>query len=354
VGRNNTDYTGQKFGRLEVIGRDKNWSFRRNGTRVKYWVSLCDCGTVFKCEAHELVSRHRTSCGCNKYRPRTNRHPLSKPDITGQRFGMLQVLGRNELSTEIHGGRKRRLWKCQCDCGKTIDLARESIESGKQQSCGCLRHDANKWKNKRQPNDIKGQRFGNLVALDMLPDAREWNSAIWRCQCDCGNVVNFNRKRLGNGIRLNCGDKTKHQFYLKQYPPSPDRMPDEVWEIVNRYLVHTKAEYKSKYRSQAIEDEKFNRLLRAAFILHWRRSQGEELDELFEQRYIWKYLRFARVAVKVRDIREKRGIKSIIRDDLNQIGRHMTDIILAVDPEGNLCGGSILRANRKRFKFKTC
>ncbi len=353
---NNTDYTGQKFGRLTVIGRDNEWSHKSDGTRFKAWVLWCDCGKITKLQGAAFTSGHRTSCGCNKYRPCETPHPSTKPDITGQRFGMLLVLGKNENSVLING-RRTKLWRCQCDCGNIADFPRIEFDRGDRRgrkSCGCLgKNRKGRVDNKRRPDDIKGQRFGNLVAIEMLPDVRECNSAVWKCQCDCGNVVNFHRKRLSAGVRLNCGDKTKHQFYLK-YPPAPTPLPEEAWEIVKRYLVYTKAEYKSEYKSQSIEDEKVNRLLRAAWILYWRRSQGEELDELFERRYIWKYLRFAKAAIKDKSIREKRGSRCIIRDDLNQIGMHMTNLTLAINSEGNLSCEPISFVKKKRYKFKTC
>jgi hypothetical protein len=279
----------------------------------------------------------------------------AKADIAGQRFGMLLCVGSRKESTGKIRQTYTTIWQFQCDCGNLVEIDRSWIEHNGQKSCGCLSRDRkNRVDNKRRPDNIQGQRFGNLVAIEMLPDVREWNSAIWKCQCDCGNFVNFNRKRLNNGIRLNCGDKDKHKFFLKKYPQSPNNLPDDAWEIVKRYLKYTKAEYKADFKSQAIEDEKFNRLLRAAFILHWRRSHGEELDDLFERRYIHKYLRYATTAVKVKEIRQKLGIRCIIRDDLNQIGIHMTDATMGIDSEGNLCEGSFFVKKPKRYKFKTC
>jgi hypothetical protein len=280
----------------------------------------------------------------------------SSLDITGNKFGMLLCVGSRQELTGKTRKTYTKIWQFQCDCGKLVELSRHYIEYNGQKSCGCLGRDRKgRVDNKRRPDNIQGQRFGNLVAVEMLPEVREWNSAIWRCQCDCGNIVNFNRKRLNKGIRLNCGDKKNHKFYLKKYPESPSTLPEEVWKIVEQYLIFTKAEYKADFQSQAIEDEKFNRLLRAAFILYWRRSQGEDLDKLFERRYIHKYLRYARISTRVKAIRERHGIKDIIRDDLSQIGKYMTNVIMSVDSEGNLREGSILLPKKpRRFKFKTC
>lgn len=52
-------------------------------------------------------------------------------DITGQRFGKLQVL---EFS---HIDKRNAMWRCRCDCG-TLTIARgTSLRYGTTKSCGC-------------------------------------------------------------------------------------------------------------------------------------------------------------------------------------------------------------------------
>jgi len=54
-------------------------------------------------------------------------------NIKGERFGRLVAL-------EIVGRENRvMVWRCQCDCGKTRDVAVVRLRSGKTRSCGCLR-----------------------------------------------------------------------------------------------------------------------------------------------------------------------------------------------------------------------
>lgn len=54
------DLTGQKFGRLTVIGLDD-----RN-SRKTYWVCRCDCGTIKTARSDGLISGRIKSCGCLK------------------------------------------------------------------------------------------------------------------------------------------------------------------------------------------------------------------------------------------------------------------------------------------------
>ena len=52
--------------------------------------------------------------------------------------------------------------------------------------------------------DLTGQRFGRLVAFEPT-DKRSSGSVVWRCRCDCGNVVEVPVKRLTRGTTRSCG-----------------------------------------------------------------------------------------------------------------------------------------------------
>lgn len=52
--------------------------------------------------------------------------------------------------------------------------------------------------------DISGERFGKLVAVEMsLRNAKR--EAMWKCVCDCGNVVNVRLWNLLHGNTKSCG-----------------------------------------------------------------------------------------------------------------------------------------------------
>lgn len=55
------------------------------------------------------------------------------------------------------------------------------------------------------PNLINwvGQRTGRLVGLEMLP--KRGNLIYWRCQCDCGNIVEVSAHNLNCGDTKSCG-----------------------------------------------------------------------------------------------------------------------------------------------------
>lgn len=54
-------------------------------------------------------------------------------DITGQRFNRL-------IAVEYvgHGKFGNAIWRCVCDCGKTVNVDGKSLRSGNTKSCGCL------------------------------------------------------------------------------------------------------------------------------------------------------------------------------------------------------------------------
>lgn len=50
--------TGQRFGRLEVVGRSEN------KRKMAMWVCRCDCGNTKVVRGTDLRSGHTQSCGC--------------------------------------------------------------------------------------------------------------------------------------------------------------------------------------------------------------------------------------------------------------------------------------------------
>ncbi|MBP5491827.1 MAG: hypothetical protein J6Y08_03190 [Clostridiales bacterium] len=58
----------------------------------------------------------------------------------------------------------------------------------------------------RKVKDIKGERFGHLVALEETPE-RFNGKVIWLCKCDCGNKVKVTSHRLLHTEISNCFDE---------------------------------------------------------------------------------------------------------------------------------------------------
>lgn len=52
--------------------------------------------------------------------------------------------------------------------------------------------------------DLKGKKFGRLLALDRVPHQKGDRNAIWTCLCDCGNVTVVSASHLGKET-FSCG-----------------------------------------------------------------------------------------------------------------------------------------------------
>lgn len=132
------DLTGQKFGRLTVIGRGEDY-IAPSGKRRPRWLCQCECGGTALTQAPALKSGKATSCGCfqreHARRVVTGNHEKRIADISGERFGRLvaeKPLGKID-------GKYR--WLCRCDCGNEVVHIVSQLRSGNVRSCGCLRNE---------------------------------------------------------------------------------------------------------------------------------------------------------------------------------------------------------------------
>ena len=104
--------------------------------------------------------------------------------------------------TSLYPIKKNKIiyWHCKCECGNEKDVNQYSLTSGKSKSCGCTSNLNKKYK------DIQGLTFGELIVLEKT-DQRKNDSVVWKCQCSCGNVVEWSANRLQNTKYPHCGCK---------------------------------------------------------------------------------------------------------------------------------------------------
>ena len=84
-------------------------------------------------------------------------------DLTGQRFGMLVVIGFAGKSNNGHSK-----WLCKCDCGNEVTVSYEALKRGDYKSCGCYR----------------SERIGNMARKHEQHGTRLygiWNGMKTRC-----------------------------------------------------------------------------------------------------------------------------------------------------------------------------
>lgn len=125
-----------------------------------------------------------------------------KLDIIGERYGRLIVL--KEIEPNIYP----RKFLCKCDCGKEIETLMSSLRNGNTLSCGCLQRER---AHKANFTDISNQKFERLTVLERVDNYRE-RYVVWKCKCECGNIVNVLGFNLKNGNVKSCGCLRKEMY----------------------------------------------------------------------------------------------------------------------------------------------
>ena len=110
---------GEKYNNLEVM-----YLVGFNNHRSEWLCKCHNCGKYVIVNSHNLRTGHTKSCGClisEKIRT----------DLTGQKFGYLEVLGYDKSINE------NPYWKVICrNCNKEYSVAGEALK--RQTSCGCI------------------------------------------------------------------------------------------------------------------------------------------------------------------------------------------------------------------------
>lgn len=117
-------------------------------------------------------------------------------DLKGKRFGRLVA----RCPTGYRCG-NNVVWLCKCDCGKYTFISSHNLKNGNTESCGCY---AKKVTSKRSRVNYEGLRFTRLVGVKATK-RRSGNNIVWKCRCDCGNIVFVSSTRLRSGNTKSCG-----------------------------------------------------------------------------------------------------------------------------------------------------
>lgn len=98
------------------------------------------------------------------------------PDLIGEKFGMLTVIGQAPSTAK---GQCR--WICRCDCGTEKIVIGSNLKRGTTVSCGC-----------KHRNDLTGKRVGKLTVIersDQYGSRGKRQTQLWKCLCDCGAIT---------------------------------------------------------------------------------------------------------------------------------------------------------------------
>ena len=212
---------GKRFGRLVVESRTEE---RQNGSVV--WKCKCDCGNYKNVPTHSLQNNHTQSCGCLI-------REVQGIDITNQKFGKLTAL------YPIESNSSSLMWHCKCECGNEIDVIAGSLTSGNTKSCGCLKKENAHFTQLK--SNLVGQRFGKLLVVEETKE-RQYEKVVWKCQCDCGNIVYLNTTRLRQGNDISCGCQ-KTSYGASQ---------------IEKLLKNNNLNYKKEYSNKELNGKRFD------------------------------------------------------------------------------------------------
>lgn len=196
------DETGKRYGRLTVIERAEN-RITPSGHQRTMWKCLCDCGKETVVDAQALTKGTTLSCSCLGVERRKKAVQNNKESLDGKKFGRLLVVKETDPHVSPTG-KTRRKWLCLCDCGNYVEVLGESLKKGTTQSCGCLKHDSDKF----HVSNLVGKKFGELTVLNRGPNIRlnsRTTLVTWDCVCTCGKTINVRASNLRTGNTKSCG-----------------------------------------------------------------------------------------------------------------------------------------------------
>lgn len=109
------------------------------------------------------------------------------------------------------------VWKCLCDCGKTVNMYESRINGGTR-SCGCIKKEWHK--------SVVNKKFGKLTVLKQTKEVYIDGGKCWLCKCECGNKCLS--KRSDFALRKTCG-----KCHIDYSKVSIANTENEHWKILD-------------------------------------------------------------------------------------------------------------------------
>lgn len=178
------DLTGQKFGKLTVIG------FSHTEKGIAYWSCKCECGNETIVCAANLRHNITKSCGCLQREAQQRLKNFT--DKTGTINGKLTILS---LAGFENGS---AMWNCKCECGNECVVSTRALH--KKKDCGAHK---SQHQSEALKYDLIGQIFGHLTVV--APEQNKKGHTTWKCKCDCGRECIVHTGHLRNGHTRSCG-----------------------------------------------------------------------------------------------------------------------------------------------------
>ena len=114
-------------------------------------------------------------------------------DLTGKQFGDLTVLSMHKERIN-----KKIYWLCKCTCEFRTEFLVQgnNLSSGNTTRCKFCSH-------KSRIIDLIGQKFDRLTVKELI--GSENQSALWKCECECGRYITKSSAELTYNVNNSCG-----------------------------------------------------------------------------------------------------------------------------------------------------
>lgn len=104
--------------------------------------------------------------------------------------------------------------------------------------------------------DLTGQRFGRLTVVERAGASKN-REALWKCRCDCGNMVVVRSRSLRRGSTASCGCLGRETLLenihrSKTHGHSKDRLY-RTWTNMRQRCNNPKAQFYAKYGGRGIK-----------------------------------------------------------------------------------------------------
>lgn len=192
------DLTGKHFGKLTVEYRLPE---KRNGKIV--WHCKCECGNYKDIIGSQLTKTKSPTCSCGCLQKERTREANQSKSLVGKKYGKLTVIQRLPESS---------LWECLCDCGNSVIVSTNHLNSGHTQSCGCFQKEQT---SKASFINLTGKKYGMLTVLGLDVEKSTPKKKIYKCLCECGNETYVNGSHLVRGDTQTCGCKQMSHGEIK-------------------------------------------------------------------------------------------------------------------------------------------
>lgn len=190
-------------------------------------------------------------------------------DLTGQKFGRLTVIAPADAKEYGKERDKKSMFMCHCECGKSVEVAGNSLKTGNTKSCGCLNID----RLKSRAKGLRGERVYRI-----------WQAMLNRCRnANQPNYANYG----GRGIKVCERWLSIENFISDMGRPDEDQSIDRIDNDGN----YEPGNCRWASRKQQNRNKNSNRVLtldgKSMTLIEWAESLGIEQSSLRERLKKW-------------------------------------------------------------------